>query len=568
MILAAVFFALFAVSLQADQRDPRLLYGDDAKLYALPPNTGMSGGIVDPGDWRASSIRSGLDASPSIWTFKVGSAAVWKPRIDVPGKVRISFLKMRLKEEKNDPNLRIEIAAGGKTQNVSVNCDEGFSGWVELGVYDFDGLGNETIRTIKTTPGCASRCGPFLLEMLDPAFKGEATSSARLLPAMLEIDMNQFEPKTIFDDMKDRPEWNDLVFLVNRDILVGADLAAGKFHPDQPISGTDFLALMNAVLKPLDTALPVDTDVDRLQKSKHLTYTTACETFLKAITATRKNIDWFTRRLPQNASSLDQITVAGLAPDTRPPNDSAILSRIDAFVMAKRFLQAFVMAGPPGDQEWTLAFEEEFDGTELDWNRWHSQNGPSGHILSSRWKENVEVANGLCKLVARKESRGGQDWTAGSIWVKKEVFRQAYGYWEARYRYGAATGLNQSFWMDIHDDFEIDVNEGHWPNEINTNLHWREMIAGKRIRKTQHLAVLVPEDLSRDFHTYACRWDEKEIIYYSDGREIARKPARTAQKPVVPILSLAVIVWAGPVNDALHGKSMDVDWVRVYAPKK
>jgi hypothetical protein len=30
------------------------------------------------------------------------------------------------------------------------------------------------------------------------------------------------------------------------------------------------------------------------------------------------------------------------------------------------------------------------------------------------------------------------------------------------------------------------------------------------------------------------------------------------------IFSTAVLSWAGPVNDALDGKSMDVDWVRVW----
>ena len=63
---------------------------------------------------------------------------------------------------------------------------------------------------------------------------------------------------------------------------------------------------------------------------------------------------------------------------------------------------------PPGS--WTLVFEETFDGTNADLDAsWDFQNGPSGHILSSRWRENVDVADGILKLQARKESRAGQD---------------------------------------------------------------------------------------------------------------------------------------------------------------
>ncbi|MGL4593373.1 MAG: glycoside hydrolase family 16 protein [Thermoguttaceae bacterium] len=234
------------------------------------------------------------------------------------------------------------------------------------------------------------------------------------------------------------------------------------------------------------------------------------------------------------------------------------------------FWSTISSAEPPENTgQWELAFEENFDGDSLDWKIWDCQNGPNSHILSSRWKENVSVSNGLCHLTARKEKRGGQDWTAASIWVRKEHFEQAFGYWEARYKYAPATGLNQSFWM-IRPGFEIDINEGHWKGEkhekceINTNLHYLEGEA----KKTDSKAIPVDADLSAEFHTFACLWTPEEIVYYFDGKEIRRIPTRNAQLPVTPILSLAVFKWAGPVTDEIDGKSMDIDWVRVYRNKK
>lgn len=133
---------------------------------------------------------------------------------------------------------------------------------------------------------------------------------------------------------------------------------------------------------------------------------------------------------------------------------------------------AVLTAGPPGTG-WELVFEDDFTGTEAELDaRWEFQNGPSGHILSSRWRENAVLDNGVLRLIARKEQRGGQQWTAASLWTRQQF---QYGYFECRYRYAAATGTNNSFWIMTRgrpeQRFEIDINEGHYPNVVNMNLH-------------------------------------------------------------------------------------------------
>jgi hypothetical protein len=55
-----------------------------------------------------------------------------------------------------------------------------------------------------------------------------------------------------------------------------------------------------------------------------------------------------------------------------------------------------------------VAWADEFDGTTADLDQnWEFQNGPSGHILCSRWRENVVVEKGMCRLVNKKERRAG-----------------------------------------------------------------------------------------------------------------------------------------------------------------
>lgn len=133
---------------------------------------------------------------------------------------------------------------------------------------------------------------------------------------------------------------------------------------------------------------------------------------------------------------------------------------------------------------WQMVFDEEFNGPAADsWQaNWISDAQAHKHILSSRWPENVSVKDGNLYLTAKKESRGGQDWTAGSVWTKEQF---QYGYFEARYRYAAAPALNNSFWLMNNAKgvdpakvasgeftvFEIDINEGHYPNKISSNIH-------------------------------------------------------------------------------------------------
>ena len=126
----------------------------------------------------------------------------------------------------------------------------------------------------------------------------------------------------------------------------------------------------------------------------------------------------------------------------------AILLALTAHVPAVSAAPAPASLLPGGPSKWILKWSEEFDGLDANLDeRWNSQNGPSGHILCSRWRENAKVNDGTLRLINKKEKRGGQDWTSGSITTKEKFL---YGYFECRYRYAAAEGTNNSFWLMTH----------------------------------------------------------------------------------------------------------------------
>ena len=219
--------------------------------------------------------------------------------------------------------------------------------------------------------------------------------------------------------------------------------------------------------------------------------------------------------------------------------------------------------GPLDPRGWKLVFQDEFNGPELDRRVWQVESGSPGHILSSRWPENVVVTNGLLRLLTRKEARGGKVWTTGNIWTR--TYQAQYGYFEARMRIAKASGLNNAFWLmttnkptdPIH--FEIDITEAHYPNIHTMTLHnW----SGKHTATGARF--IAEEDLSSDFHLYALEWNARELIWYFDG-QVVRRSSNTFCHAASPLrLSSAVGRWAGRISDALDGTSMDVDWVRVY----
>lgn len=223
-------------------------------------------------------------------------------------------------------------------------------------------------------------------------------------------------------------------------------------------------------------------------------------------------------------------------------------------------------AEPPRSKQWELTFQDEFSGQKLDESKWSAENASPTHILSSRWADNVVVKDGVCRILTKKENRGGKEWTTGYFWTKE--FAQKYGYYEASIKIGSSSGLNNAFWLmtngkstdPVH--FEIDINEGKYPDIVSTNLHnW----SGKHWDK--HENYNAGSDLSKDFHVYGLEWDEKQIKWYFDGKIIRKIDNAIAHKEATLRFSTAIAKWAGEITDNLKGTSMVIDYVRVYKEK-
>lgn len=229
---------------------------------------------------------------------------------------------------------------------------------------------------------------------------------------------------------------------------------------------------------------------------------------------------------------------------------------------------------PDNRKEWKMVWHDEFNyrTREEMFKEWEPSNAPTSHTVCSRWEENLELGDGTVRLVNRKEKRGGQEWTSADMGTLRDF---KYGYFECRYKYAAARGTNNSFWIWTRDPrrrleagkpFEIDINEGHYPSECTNNVHeWLGTMTVFKMISSDGAAVQCPEfDFSREFHLFGVDWQEDEIVFYLDRKEI-RRVKNTFCHSAAPIrLSSAITRWAGEIKDSIDGTFMEVDYVRVY----
>lgn len=244
---------------------------------------------------------------------------------------------------------------------------------------------------------------------------------------------------------------------------------------------------------------------------------------------------------------------------------------------------------PPSDDlkkpGYILSFHDEFEGTELDANKWNDccldfkdGAGVVGKDPFAYVPGNVSVSGGSLRIACTSEpitcpNAGGGESTvqhrSGQVQTKNK-FSQKYGWWEARIKFPAAQSLLPGFWLMPQADSwstgtaEVDIMEYHtrWmANQVSSALWWGGYGDGRRGGALGYSDI----EGANDWHVYALNWEPGKLEIYVDG-----KKTHTHTGPGIPsvdeivILSMAIGTWGKPVIDAELPSSMLVDYVRVY----
>ncbi len=224
--------------------------------------------------------------------------------------------------------------------------------------------------------------------------------------------------------------------------------------------------------------------------------------------------------------------------------------------------------GPPTTATWQLAFSDDFDGIAINPEKWmtpwsHADRTQNWRNVGWSWElmddDNVQVANGSCKILAQKE---GDSWKSGVIQTCP-TFQQKYGFFEARLKVARGFGYLSAFWLACDNAWppEIDIVEtlGHEPQKAYMTTHYTKDNAS-------YQSTVIGPDLSADFHIYSVEWDEQQIVYRLDQKEVGRHQ-NTAGFLSIPMFMLLNIhignSWAGHPTDTAAA-AMEIDWVRAW----
>ena len=256
-------------------------------------------------------------------------------------------------------------------------------------------------------------------------------------------------------------------------------------------------------------------------------------------------------------------------------------------------------------EEWTLVWADEFNGSSVDAANWTFQTGDGTDygLPEPGWgngerqfylEDNAAVADGSLVITAKEEPMGGMPYTSSRM-RSIGKFDFTYGRVEMRAKAAAGQGLWSAIWMmPTNSPYgtwaasgEIDIMEVVNAGTENQGVF---LAAHHGFQWPLNQIVTAPAEVddASDWHTYALEWSGKYLRWFVDGVHLRTVEAESyysyffagndtgftaASDPAAPfnqdfhlIVNLAV-GGNGPgfVNPAdVDGSTMEVDYIRVY----
>jgi beta-glucanase (GH16 family) len=566
---------------------------EEAPVIPASQKRTLKPGFSSEGKWTPTGTFK-TPLGNSLWSNQPGSAR-WNPLLTTPGRYRVSAYKI-VSGELDDPAVAFTINHSGKKSSASLDSTQGASEWVVLGEYDFSADRDEFVEYVRPASAPASintRISNVRFDRIDASGKIEDS---------LIVTVDPWLPRYLnVEGIKEHPARQEITTLVRKGFATL--LPDGTFAPDEPIASVDFLAWAVATASGEKPSTPEKTiaqakelgisqnEIQGLLKNKEVTGKQAA-TLLAQIAQAKGRSLAASYGAPANASEVQICESLGILPKA-PPQDSGFWSRLkmslgfgtnahansltraEATVALRRFLHLVLAPNPPPGGDWQLVFEDRFDKPAVNESVWTIDNSVRVRNKLGRWRENVEIKDGHLRLINKVESRNGCVWSSGNLLTKNEW---QYGYFEASYRYARAIGINNAFWgfskNTDNPQVELNPNEGWYPDIINAHFYIHHKKDGKTTHLTNGtadgtlLGYRAGENLADDFHVIAMEWNEKELIFYFDGREIRRLPNIDSHRPISVWFSTYIADWCGgKATRAVDGSFMEVDWVRVWQKK-
>ncbi len=222
-----------------------------------------------------------------------------------------------------------------------------------------------------------------------------------------------------------------------------------------------------------------------------------------------------------------------------------------------------------------LTFSDEFDSEKLDTKKWLTNYYWGEKLLKDRYsvesdlqayteKENFEIRNSILKITTKPQKVTGKVWSAAHGFSPKEFsytsglinsgtsFRQKYGVFTAKIKLGDPNAKS-AFWM-LADKItpHIDVCKT-FKGKV-----WSDYFSAKgSLSKTS-----IGSRYANDFFIFTLEWTSDKLVWKINDTEVFVQTSDIPQEPMY-------VLFAGGLDKPISGTTtMEIDWVRVYQPKK
>lgn len=221
-----------------------------------------------------------------------------------------------------------------------------------------------------------------------------------------------------------------------------------------------------------------------------------------------------------------------------------------------------------------LTLSDEFDGDKLDAKTWMTNYYWGDKLLHDRYsvgsdlqayteKENFEIRNSLLKIITKPQKTEGKVWSTDGFKTKEfaytsglintgNSFRQKYGTFTAKIKLGNPAAKS-AFWM-LADKITPHIDVCRTANGKVVCDHFASV--EKRTKGT------VGSKYANDFYIFSLDWTPDKLVWKINGTEVLTQTSDVPQEPMY-------ILFSGGLDKPVNSMTtMEIDWVRVYQPKK
>lgn len=221
-----------------------------------------------------------------------------------------------------------------------------------------------------------------------------------------------------------------------------------------------------------------------------------------------------------------------------------------------------------------MIFNDEFEGDKLDTKKWLTNYYWGDKLLGDRYsfgtdlhayteKENFEMRNSLLKIITKPQKVKGKAWTSGGFKVHEfdyssgiintgKSFRQKFGTFKAKVKLGNPSAKN-AFWM-LADKITPHVDVCRTANG--------KVIVDHFATPEKRVKASLGSKYANDFYIYSLEWTPDKMVWKINDTEVMTQTADVPQEPMY-------ISFSGGLDKPVNSMTaMEIDWVRVYQPKK